>query len=133
MAQSSKSRIVIWTIVGILVVVAAVMFLKKPKDATLSGPPVTPAQLEKLAGRLDKFEARIAKAQAEYPGAPAEKWQKVNDLVAKSRQTLTEMQGLTEQKDLKAKLVDYQKGLIEARQALKDITGQAEVEEPAGD
>jgi len=132
MAQSSKSRIVIWTIVGILVVVAAVMFLRKPKDATVGKPAVRAEHVDKLMGRLDKFEARIAKAKAEFPDAPAEKWQQVDDMVARGRQTLTDMQGMTEQKDLQAKLLEYQNGMIETRKVLKEITGMMDEEEPAG-
>ena len=71
MAQGSKSRIIIWTIVGILVVIAVVMLVTKPK--TSGRPPINPQQLsrnyERQFGRLEK---RIADAQSANPGAPAE-------------------------------------------------------------
>ncbi len=58
MAQSSKSRIVIWTIVGILVVVAAVMLVTKPKNS--GKPPVNPG-----TGSRGSFEGRFQKLEAE--------------------------------------------------------------------
>jgi tRNA U34 5-carboxymethylaminomethyl modifying GTPase MnmE/TrmE len=133
MAQSSKSRIVIWTIVGILVVVAAVMFIKKPKEATVSGPAVTPGRIQALESRLQKFQNKVDQARSEFPGAPAEKWQQLTDITAKGRQALTDMQAMTEQKDLKVKLAEYQKDMIEAKRLLKEITGRTDEEPPAGE
>ena len=76
MAQSSKSRIIIWTIVGILVVVAVVMLVTKPKDS--GRPPINPERfVRQMESRLQKLEKRISAAQADFPGTPAEQWQKL--------------------------------------------------------
>jgi uncharacterized coiled-coil protein SlyX len=128
MAQGNKSRVIIWTIVGILVIIAAVMLIKKPKG--VSGPPVIPERFQaQMENRLGKLEGKVAKARAEFPGAPAEQWQKITDEIAKTRQLMGEMAGLTEQKDLKAKLVDVQKAYNEAKRTLKEITGKEEKDE----
>ena len=122
MAQGNKSRIIIWTIVGILVVVAVVMLVTKPKD---TGRPIKPEELsrsfERQFGRLDN---RIAKAQSEYPGAPAEQWQKINEQMALGRDVLSRVPGLTEQKDLVAKRESLKDAYVTVNRELKAITGK---------
>ena len=131
MAQGSKSRIVIWTIVGILVVVAVVMFVTRPKDSVR--PPVNPERFGRtMESRLQKLEKKISQAQADFPGAPAEQWQKMSDDIAHARQAMAEMPGLTEQKDLELKKEEVQQAYTGARKTLKQVTGKEDQEEPAG-
>jgi hypothetical protein len=122
MAQGSKSRIVIWTIVGILAVIAVVFVITNKKSATEK--PINPDKLAqsytRLFGRLDK---RVAKAQSEFPGAPAEQWQKINEQIALGRQVLAGVPGLTDQKDLVAKRESLQNAFIAAHKTLRAITG----------
>jgi len=132
MAQGSKSRIVIWTIVGILVVVAVVMFVTRPKDSVR--PPVNPERFGRtMESRLQKLEKKISQAQADFPGAPAEQWQKMSDDIAHARQAMAEMSGLTEQRELEPKRVEVQKAYTAARKTFKEITGQESEEEPGGE
>jgi hypothetical protein len=131
MAQGSKSRIVIWTIVGILVVVAAVMLISKPKAS--SRPPVNTERFARQMGsRFEKLEKKIGEAKVQVPGAPAEQWQKMSDDIARGRQLLAEMAGLTEQKDLEAKVKEIHKAYSEARKTLKEITGKDAPEDSTG-
>jgi hypothetical protein len=124
MAQgSNKGRIIIWTIVGILVIIAVVMLVTKPK--TTSGPPVKPERFVRtMEGRFQKLEVRVSDAQAQNPGAPAEQWQKISDEIALGRQIMAGMPGLTEQKELQIKRDSVQKAYLAARKALKGITGK---------
>jgi hypothetical protein len=123
MAQSSKSRIVIWTIVGILVVIAVVMLVSKPKNS--GRPPVNAERfVRQMEGRFQKFESRVSAAQSENPGVPAEQWQQISNDIAQGRQIMAGMSGLTEQKDLQAKRDSVQKAYLAARKVLKDITGK---------
>lgn len=123
MAQGSKSRVVIWTIVGILVVIAAVMLIKKPK--TTAKPPVNTARFVKnMESRLQKLENNVEQARAATPGAPAEQWQKITDGIANTRKIMGEMAGITDDKDLQAKVVDANKSYIDARKTYKDLTGK---------
>jgi len=132
MAQGSKSRIIIWSIVGILVVVAVVMLVTKPKTGSIT-PPVNPERFAKvMEGRFQRFERRISAAQADFPGAPAELWQKISDEIALGRQVMSGMAGLTEQKDLEAKRDSVQKAYASARKMYKEITGKEAQEEPDG-
>ncbi|MBN2465456.1 hypothetical protein JXD38_07520 [candidate division WOR-3 bacterium] len=128
MAQGSgKSRIIIWAIVGILVVIAVVMLVTKPKDSGKL--PVNAERfVRQMDGRFQKLEVRVSDAQAENPGAPAELWQEISDEIALGRQVLAGMPGLTEQKDLQAKRDSVQKAYLAARRVLKEITGREDVE-----
>jgi len=128
MAQGSKSRIIIWTIVGILVVIAVVMLVSKPKDS--GRPPVDPERFARqFEGRFQKLENRVARAQSENPGAPAEQWAKLSADIAQGRQIVATMSGLTDQKVLDAKRDSVQKAYLAARKVLKEITGQEDKED----
>jgi hypothetical protein len=123
MAQGSKSRIIIWTIVGILVVIAVVMLITKPKTSVK--PPVNADRFTRqMEGRFQKLEQRVSAAQSQNPGAPAEQWQKISEDIAQGRQVMAGMAGLTEQKDLLAKRDSVQKAYLAARKVLKGITGK---------
>ncbi|MBM3332029.1 hypothetical protein FJY68_09305 [candidate division WOR-3 bacterium] len=129
MAQGSKSRMIIWAIVGVLVVVAVVMLISKPKDM---GKPVDADQLTRSYARLfERLEKKTATVQSEYPGAPAEQMQKINEGVALGRAILGRVPGLTEQKDLVAKRDSLKEVYVTAIRSLKAITGQDE-EAPEG-
>ena len=131
MAQGSKSRIIIWTIVAILVVVAVLMLVTKPKNS--GRPPVNAERFVKqMESRFEKFERRVSEAQSANPGAPAEQWQKISDQVALGRQVMAGMPGLTEQKDLEAKRDSIQKAYLAARKVLKEVTGKEDKEGQAG-
>jgi len=123
MAQGSKSRIIIWTIVAILVVIAVVMLVTKPKSS--GKPPVNPERFAKqFEGRFQKLENRVARAQSENPGAPAEQWAQISADIAQGRQVMAAMAGITDQKELDAKRDSVQKAYLAARKVLKEITGK---------
>jgi len=122
MAQGSKSRIIIWTIVAILVVVAVVMLVTKPKTSTR--PSVNAERfVRQHESRFEKLEQRVADARFENPDGPAEQWQKIDDEIARGKQVLVGMPGLTEQKDLVPKRDSVLKAYTAAKKVLKAITG----------
>lgn len=128
MAQGSKSRIIIWTIVGILVVIAVVMLVSKPKDS--GRPPVDPERFARqFESRFQKLENRVARAQSENPGAPAEQWAKISADIAQGRQLIAAMSGLTDQRVLDAKRDSVQKAYLAARKVLKEVTGMEDKED----
>jgi hypothetical protein len=125
MAQGNKSRIIIWTIVGILAVVAVVFVITNKKSTVSGQPPVNAERFAKqMESRFQKLEAQVADAQGANPGAPAEQWAKISTDIAQARQTMATMAGLTEQKDLVAKRDSVQKAYLDARKVYKEITGK---------
>jgi hypothetical protein len=132
MAQGSKSRVIIWTIVAILVVVAVVMLVTKPKAS--GKPPVNPERFNRTYERqFARLEDKVAAARADYPGASAEQWQRIEEEIALGRRVMVGMLGLTEQTDLEPKRDSVQKALRTAKQTLTAITGREEREEDIGD
>ena len=145
MAQGSKSRVVIWTIVGILVVVAAVIIITKPKT-NKGRPPINAKRFaQMMESRFQKLEKEIAEAQAESTKAPAGstkapagstkapaestkalagKWQAMSDRIAHGRQVLAEMAGTTSQNQLRDKRVEVQAAYHIASQLFSDVTGK---------
>jgi len=131
MAQGSKSRVIIWTIVGILAVIAVVFVITNKK--AVAGKPINPDQLTRSYTRsLDRIDKRVAKAQAEFPGAPAEQWQKLSEQVALGRKILAGVPGLTDQKDLVAKRESLREAYVAVNKTLKAITGKDEKADPEG-
>ncbi len=126
MAQGNKSRIIIWTIVGILVVIAVVMLVTKPKTTER---PITADELVKSYQRsFDRMERRVSTAQAKYPGAAADQWQKRSESIALGRDILNRVPGLKDQKELMAKRDSLREAYVSVAKTLKAITG-SEAEE----
>lgn len=127
MAQGSKSRVVIWTIVGILVVVA-VVFLVVGRKGTPSGKRAVtaediPAFVNRMNTRIEKFEHRVEIAR-QKGGDPAA-FAKVEEQVGKVRTGLQELQGITDQTQFLPKMEEIKKDLGEARKMLKEAGGEA--------
>lgn len=123
MAQGSKSRIIIWTIVGILVVLAVVMFVTRPKN--VGGKPVNATAYVRAQGyQFTKFEQKVEAAKSQFPNAPADVWQKISDQIAQGRAIMGEMPALTDQKDLRAKRDSVDHCKAAALQLLTGVTGK---------
>ena len=121
MAQGSKSRVVIWTIVGILVVVAVVMLLTRPKTAT-GGIKTDPVKFAtQMEGRLGRFESKAAQA-----GLTPDVMQKITDEIGKTRAALQEMQGMAgkPEAEIDVKKTAAQDGFDAARKLYKEATGK---------
>ncbi len=126
MAQGSKSRVVIWTIVGILVVIA-VVFLIVGRKGTPSGKRAVaaediPAFVNRMESRLVKFEHRIEAARSKG-GDPAA-FAKVDEQVAKVRAGMQELQGITDQTQWLPKMEQIKNDLAEARKMLRAAGGE---------
>jgi hypothetical protein len=129
MAQGSKSRVIIWTIVAILVVVAVVMLVTKPKAAS-GKPPVNPTRFNKTYERqFARLENRVVAARADYPGASAEQWQEIEEQIALGKQVMVGMLGLTDQQVLEPKRDSVQTAYSTAKKKLKAITGKEDKED----
>ena len=121
MAQGSKSRVVIWTIVGILVVVAVVMLLTRPKTAA-GGVPTDPAKFSTtMEGRIGRFEGKVAQA-----GLTPDVTQKITDEIGKARAALQELQGMAgkPQAEIDVKTAAVQDAFNAANKLYRDATGK---------
>ncbi len=123
MAQGSKSRVVIWVIVGVLVVVAAILLITRPKE----GKPLDASRFVEVTGpRLDKLETRVSKA-----GLAPDVAQKITDEINKARTALQELQGMTDAPaaQSKQKMEEVNTAMREAKRLLREATGRGGDEE----
>jgi len=104
MAQGSKSRVVIWTIVGILVVIAVVFLIIARKGAAPSRAPFStdrvPRYVEQMDRRLNNLSDEAAELRGEYG---PEEFVAFDSVMALARAGLEELQGLTDDNELRAK------------------------------
>ena len=133
MAQgSNKSRIIIWTIVGILVVIAVVLLLTGKKGGATTGKRLekvedVPAFVSRMQGRMDKLRNRVEKVRAE--GGNAEVLAQIDEKLGKATTGLQEVQGITDRQQLTDKMEGIRKSFGEAATLMKKADQQ---EEPAG-
>ena len=89
MAQSNKSRIVIWTIVGILVVVAVVFLVLGKKGSVSGSKPLDVAKFTRLmTTRIDKVEGNAAELRGEYGPDADEHFSKIDAHIERTRHWL---------------------------------------------
>jgi hypothetical protein len=120
MAQSNKSRIVIWTIVGIMVVVAVILLVTRPK--TTDKLPFDAAKFtNQMTTRMDKFEVKVNKARG--TGAP-EAFAKVDEELGLAKTSLGELGAITDSKEQMAKKDEVMNHFVAARKAYKEATGK---------
>lgn len=118
MAQGNKSRIVIWTIVGILVVAAVIFLIIARKGATVAVPFTAEdaaKYVERTTRRLDKLTQDATELRAQFGTDP--EFARFDSLMELARAGLQEMQGTTDEKALG----DKRKEIEGHRVALKEI------------
>lgn len=124
MAKANKSRIVIWTIVGLLVVVA-VVFLVVGRKGESSEKPFTvddvPQFVRLYSGRVDKVAENVNEMRGEYGSEAAEVFAEVEGYIEACRTGLQEIQDLTEPGALIAKQDEIQENYRSAKRILREI------------
>lgn len=122
MAQrSNKSRIVIWTIVGVLVVIAVVMLVTRPKTPVGVrdiGTDDIPGYISRYDNHLEKFGRRVSDAIDDY--GHDEMIGEIEMKVEYIRQGLVELEGLTEPDEIRAKMDSIDAAYKDARGLLSD-------------
>ncbi|OYD17209.1 hypothetical protein CH330_00685 [candidate division WOR-3 bacterium JGI_Cruoil_03_51_56] len=126
MAKGSKSRIVIWTIIGILVVVAIIFLVTNKKGGGTGG--TLPLKPEKVAAfvrrttvRLDKLEAQLAEKQAAHGPEAAETFDSVSVMIERVKTGFIDVQDMTDVEALTNKKKEILKDLSKAKHLLKSI------------
>jgi ribosomal protein S16 len=124
MAQSNKSRVVIWTIVGLLVV-TAVVFLIVGKKGVGAEKPFTVEEVGKftrlMETRIGKVEANAAEERGMYGPEAQEAFDQIDMQLAASRDWLQKMQSTTDQVELLAQKDSVQDTYHNAKRLLKEM------------
>jgi hypothetical protein len=124
--ESLKSRIVVWTIVGVLVLIGVVVIATAQKSPR--GPKVTldviRSEAVQAETQLDRLVARTAEARkAVAPGvAPSRSLDEADRLLAQAREKLGQAKQATDLRQAELLLIDGRRMLREARRAVELAT-----------
>jgi hypothetical protein len=121
-----KSRIIVWSLVGIVVIVGVIVIATAPKRKT-SGPKITldtvksevadaEAQLDRLAARLD------ARRKAAPQGAGVRAFDEADRLLAEARDKLGQAKEAVDLKEARQLMVEARETLRKARRAVELAT-----------
>ncbi|MCX6840910.1 MAG: hypothetical protein NTX53_01245 [candidate division WOR-3 bacterium] len=124
-----KSRFLVWTLVGVLVVIGVVAIATSPKSTPV--PKVTLDLVKSGAvqaeTQLDRLAVRVAEAKkAAAPGAvPDRRLEEADGLLAQAREKLGQVKQATDVRQAEVLLVDGRKMLRRARRAVELATKTA--------
>jgi len=123
--ESLKSRIIVWTLVAIVVIIGVIAVLTAPK--TSSGPKVTAdalkSELVEAETQLERLVARTAERRKSVaPGAGTERLDEADRLLAEAREKLGQAKQATDDKETRQLLIDGRETLRKARRAVELAT-----------
>ena len=117
-----KSRILVWSLVGIVVIIGAIVILTAPKTAR--GPKLTADMMKSEVAReetqLDRLVARSAEGRKSVkPGGSTEQLDEADRLLAEARDKLGQAKQATDVKEAQQLLLDGREALQKARRAVE--------------
>ena len=120
-----NSRILVWSLVGIVVIVGVILVLTAPK--TSRGPKVTTEMMKSEAARaetqLDRLVARLAEREKSVaPGAGTVNLDEADRLLAEAREKLGQAKQATDVKEAQKLLIECRDTLRKARRAVELAT-----------
>ncbi len=120
-----KSRILVWSLVGIVVIIGVIVILTAPKTAP--GPKVTAEALKGEVARaetqLDRLSARLeARRKATPSGGGAEAIGEADRLLAEARDRLGQAKQATDLAEIRQLLMEGREALRKARRAVELAT-----------
>ena len=123
-----KSRIVVWTLVAIVVIIGVIVVLTAPK--TSRGSKATAEALKTEVAReetqLDRLVARAADTRKSVkPGGSMEHFDEADRLLAEARDKLGQAKQATDIKEAQQSLIDGREALRKARRAVQLATKPA--------
>ena len=124
--ESLKSRIVVWTLVGIVLIVGVIIIATSPKSART--PKVTTelvkSEAARAKGQIDRLVVRLAEAKkVVVPGAaPDKNAEEADRLLAEAGEKLDQAMQATDLKQAEQLLVDGRQTLRRARRAVELAT-----------
>jgi hypothetical protein len=124
-----KSRFLVWTLVGVIVIIGVVVIATSPKP--IRGPKMTldlvKSQAAQAETQIDRLVARTAEARkAMAPGAtPNRGLEEADRLLAQAREKLGQAKQATDLKQGESLLIDGRQTLRRARRAVEVATKTA--------
>jgi hypothetical protein len=120
-----KSRILVWSLVGIVVIIGAIVVVTSPKNTR--GPKVTADMMKTEVARADTQLARLAARVAERrksfaPGGSTSHLDEADRLLAEARDKLGQAKQATDIKEAQQLLIDGREALRKARRAVELAT-----------
>lgn len=120
-----KSRILVWSLVGIVVIIGVIVVVTSPKSTR--GPKVTPdalkSEVAKAETQLDRLVARLeARRKATPPGAGTEALGEADRLLAEARDKLGQAKQATDLTEIQQLLIEGREALRKARRAVELAT-----------
>lgn len=120
-----KSRLVVWTLVGIVVIVGVIVVLTAPK--TSRGPKVTidtiKTEVARADTQLDRLVVRSAEGRKSVkPGAGTQGLDEADRLLAEARDKLGQAEQATDIKQAGQLLIESREALRKARRAVELAT-----------
>ena len=117
-----NSRILVWSLVGIVVIVGVIVVLTAPK--TSRGPKVTVDALKSEAAaaqaQLDRLAARLeARRKTPPPGAGTDAFGEADRLLAEAREKLGQVKQATDLKETSQLMIEARQTLRKARRAVE--------------
>jgi len=125
MAEKSRSRVVIWTIIGIAVVAAVVFLIVARRGSAPRGREITVEDVrpfvERIQGQLDREVKRVSRRQSEYGSAYAEEFAQIQTHFNNVNAGIDEIQELTDAAEIEKKMAEIKDELGKARDIRKMI------------
>ena len=120
-----KSRILVWSLVGIIVIIGVVVVLTAPKTAR--GPKVTADALKSEAAeaenQLNRLVARLeARRKTTPPGVNTDAFGEADRSLAEAREKLGQVKQATDIKAIRQLLIEARQALRKARRAVQLAT-----------
>ena len=117
-----KSRIIVWSVVGIIVIIGVVVIATAPKSTR--GPKVTPdavkSEVAQAEGEIERLVARLAEGRKTIaPGADTSKVEEANRLLAEAREKLGQVSQAADVKEGLRLLKEARETLRKARRAVE--------------
>lgn len=123
--ESLKSRIIVWTLVAIVVIIGVIAILTAPKTSrgASATADASKSALAKVETQLDRLAARAAEQRKSVaPGAGTERLDEANRLLAEAREKLGQAKQATDVKEAQQLLIDGRDALRKARRAVELAT-----------
>lgn len=127
MAEKNRSRVVVWTIVGILVAAAVIFLIVARRGAATGARDVSVDDVAPFVARmqsqLEHEQSRVAKRRSRYGSEYADEFAEIQALFDNVSAGLADIQELTDGEEIDAKMKEIKEGLGKAR-GLRKFVGK---------